>query len=650
MANLKLQQIELQKTATAGTEKSGLGSRLLGLLNVIKNGAISGFTSAFGFLERNVDGASSKLAQFGAQAMQTDINSRSLARSLFSLGNIFTAMVKRQFISSIFQNVTSGLQALEKSSLSAGAGLRGIASAGTYAGNSVAAAIAPLAGMILPVFNAITNAIVTAMNALARFFALLSGKSTYTKAVKQNTAVAGAAGGVAKKAKEAAQAVKEEEKALASFDEINQLNLKDQQELVTPDIDDATGGGGGGGGGGLAFTEEQIRPTEFMLELAERLKAIWADLVAIAQTLGEKWREAWEYNGNGAAILETLKQILWDILDMIKGITEATLEWAKNLSFIPLVEAIRNVVESLEPVVQRICDAILWVWVNAVLPMSKWFIEGTLPAILNVIAGILDVIVALCDALSPVLQEIWDNIIAPFAAEIGQYIIDVLTGLAELLADLAVWITQHTELCQGVLKVILLIVTAIGLAAVGFTLLATPISAVATLIVLLSSYLLANKQRWSEWGQAIEGTINSVVDKIRGGLNNAISSVEGFINRCIDALNGFLSGASAVASFMGFGGFGSIGHISLPRLATGTVVPPGAGEFAAILGDNNTDTEVVSPLETIKDALVEALAETGGIERPIVIKFDGTMGELVRMLKPELDSEDRRVGVRLVTE
>ena len=41
---------------------------------------------------------------------------------------------------------------------------------------------------------------------------------------------------------------------------------------------------------------------------------------------------------------------------------------------------------------------------------------------------------------------------------------------------------------------------------------------------------------------------------------------------------------------------------NMPRLATGTVVPPRAGEFAAILGDNKRETEVVSPLSTIKQA------------------------------------------------
>lgn len=50
---------------------------------------------------------------------------------------------------------------------------------------------------------------------------------------------------------------------------------------------------------------------------------------------------------------------------------------------------------------------------------------------------------------------------------------------------------------------------------------------------------------------------------------------------------------------------------AIPALATGTVVPPNR-EFLAMLGDNKTETEVVSPLSTMKQAMLEALQESGG--------------------------------------
>jgi hypothetical protein len=86
-----------------------------------------------------------------------------------------------------------------------------------------------------------------------------------------------------------------------------------------------------------------------------------------------------------------------------------------------------------------------------------------------------------------------------------------------------------------------------------------------------------------------------------------------------------------------------------PKFATGTVVPANYGEFLGVLGDNKRETEVVSPLSTMKQAMLEALAERGGGNKDITIKFEGSMSELVRVLKPYIDKENNRVGVKLVT-
>ena len=63
----------------------------------------------------------------------------------------------------------------------------------------------------------------------------------------------------------------------------------------------------------------------------------------------------------------------------------------------------------------------------------------------------------------------------------------------------------------------------------------------------------------------------------------------------------------------------------VPKLATGTVVPPNR-EFMAVLGDNKREPEIVSPLSTMKQAVAEVLAQAnigggfnGRIEVPVII-------------------------------
>ena len=95
---------------------------------------------------------------------------------------------------------------------------------------------------------------------------------------------------------------------------------------------------------------------------------------------------------------------------------------------------------------------------------------------------------------------------------------------------------------------------------------------------------------------------------------------EKMINFVVDGLNFFLRGVDAVISAVGnvFGAdwgvatipYANLGRISIPRLAQGTVVPPNK-EFMAILGDNKREHEIVSPVSTMKQAFMEAMAEMG---------------------------------------
>ena len=83
----------------------------------------------------------------------------------------------------------------------------------------------------------------------------------------------------------------------------------------------------------------------------------------------------------------------------------------------------------------------------------------------------------------------------------------------------------------------------------------------------------------------------------------------------------------------------------IPRLATGTVIPANYGEFAAILGDNKRDPEIVSPIPAMKQAFLEALAESGILgsgSGDIVIQIDRK--EVFRAVKEENDAQKRRHG------
>ena len=121
------------------------------------------------------------------------------------------------------------------------------------------------------------------------------------------------------------------------------------------------------------------------------------------------------------------------------------------------------------------------------------------------------------------------------------------------------------------------------------------------------------------------------------------------------SIAGISSGASSRSTSYSRSGYSldtySVVPYKMPRLATGTVVPPRAGEFAAILGDNKRETEVVSPLSTMKQALKEALSESGfgAGERDINIELILDGQRFARAVYKANNQEKQRVGVRMVT-
>lgn len=135
------------------------------------------------------------------------------------------------------------------------------------------------------------------------------------------------------------------------------------------------------------------------------------------------------------------------------------------------------------------------------------------------------------------------------------------------------------------------------------------------------------------------GDFRSVMESFKnifkGAFNFVLTMAENFINFFVRGINSIISGLNTLnfsipdwvplpIAGKRFGiNIGKVPEVRLPRLATGSVVPPNK-EFAAILGDNKTETEVVSPLSTMKQALLEALQEAGvGGATEVVLKLDG---------------------------
>lgn len=124
----------------------------------------------------------------------------------------------------------------------------------------------------------------------------------------------------------------------------------------------------------------------------------------------------------------------------------------------------------------------------------------------------------------------------------------------------------------------------------------------------------AVKDVFSRGGVIFEGIADSISSVFIGVVNSLIDGINWVIAQPFEGINWALDGIRDV-EIMGWYPFDWLPNIDIPEiphLAQGTVVPANYGEFLAVLGDNKREQEVVSPVSTMKKALLEALAEAGG--------------------------------------
>ena len=123
------------------------------------------------------------------------------------------------------------------------------------------AAFAPILTAVLPVLKTLIGWLTTAVNAIAQFFAVLSGKGTFKKAIANTGKLSSNLGGAADNAKEA-------KKQLMGIDTLNVMN----------DTNTSSGSGSGGGAGdAFDWVEEAVNMDSFAGKLALSFKDVFLD-------------------------------------------------------------------------------------------------------------------------------------------------------------------------------------------------------------------------------------------------------------------------------------------------------------------------------------------------------------------------------------
>lgn len=527
----------------------------------------------------------------------------------------------------------------------------------------------PILEVVIPVFVKLVNILAQVVTAIAKFFGMLSGKSWSA----QKSAAAGL--NEEQKALEGVGAAAEDAgKSMAGFDEINQLT--------------SNNAGAGGGGGSGTSASDAISPDFSSLDMAEDelndilgiVGAIAAGLLAwkIASLFTDSlstigglalaaaggfalvyfWLDAW----NNGIDLENFLGMLGGLAALAGGLAIAFGPIAAGIALVAgglamLVVGIKDVIENgfnLENTL-TIIAGLFAAGLGISLLTGSW-----IPLLIAAIVGILVALVSFTGHGEELINGLKD-VVEGF----GKFFKGVFTGDLKLAAEGA------KQIWAGLKQAWNAIVNSIKDAWNAFVEWLRSKNPALANIFETNGKLFGDQ--YESWKKILSGLItfisgvftgdwkkawNGVLDVLKGIWNLIVGTIEGAINLIIDGINLLISALNKIqvnipdwVPLLGGRTFGvnipPVTRVSLPRLASGAVVPPNS-EFLAVLGDQKSGTNIETPLATMVQAFKQAMAETGGMGgRNITVVMQVDKREFARAVYTANNDETQRVGVRL---
>ena len=331
-----------------------------------------------------------------------------------------------------------------------------------------------------------------------------------------------------------------------------------------------------------------------------------------------------------------------------------------------VVEFAKTAWQGLSDFISGICQAIgdffsgLWTKLQEIFePIGQWFSEKFQEgwdAIVNIFSGI-------GEWFSGVFQGAWDaivNIFTPIGSWFGQRWADVTnalanigawftdmfqkawTGLTNIFSKLGSWFGERWNDVTSALANVSawfgnMFTSAYNALKNAFSSIGGFFSGVWSTVQ--SIFVNAGQKV----GSAVGGAFRSAVNAVLGTIENVVNGFIGMINGVLDTVRGL----------PGLGWVGSVGYVSLPRLARGGIVD---SPTVAMIGE--AGKEVVMPLENtgflqtmgrvvggaVVNALGGGLPQSGGFSGSgdIVIMIGGH--ELGRVAIQEINREQERAG------
>ena len=356
------------------------------------------------------------------------------------------------------------------------------------------------------------------------------------------------------------------------------------------------------------------------------------------------------------------------IVEQLTRVLAPTLEYIGEV-FRVLFNMVADIFGGIADFVKGVYDIITGILTSGMSKIFDGFTE-TSDAIMNILSTLLT---ALLDLTVAVLKVIWDTIVAIFQAiwdgivaifnPLGEWFAERWNDITTVLADVAKWFGDMFQKAWNALTNVFSsigtwfgerwndVTTALANVATWFgNIFKTAFEAVKNAFSTIGSFFsgvwTTVKNIFVNAGQmvgsAVGGAFKSAVNAVLGTIENVVNGFIGMINGVIGLINK-IPGVS----------LGSVGYVSLPRLARGGIVD---SPTVAMIGE--AGKEVVMPLENtgflqtmgrivggaVVNALGGGLPQSGGFSGngDIVIMIGGH--EFGRVAIQEINREQERAG------
>lgn len=364
--------------------------------------------------------------------------------------------------------------------------------------------------------------------------------------------------------------------------------------------------------------------TDGFSSLVGSLLDVWNSQVApFLTTVATEIQTLWETH---------LQPFVNNLITLVGKIVLAISELWKNVLEPLIAWIVANVVPVITPILETLVK-----YVSSIIGTIADILSGmmeTLSGIIDFITGVFtgdwslawqgvqEIFTGIWNALTGFISGIWSTIKSIFTGAISVIVQFIKTGFNAAKTAITTIFggikTFISSIWNGIKSVVLGIVNALKN---GITAAFNGIKSVITSVMNTISSVISRV--WN----AIWGTIKGVINGILSGIQSMVNGIIGGLNSMIRALNHLhfsipdwvpgLGGKS-----LGFN-LSTISRVSLPRLATGAVLPANQ-PFLSVVGDQKHGTNIEAPLDTIKQALKETLQGMNMSDNsPIVIEIDG---------------------------